>query len=153
MANLAPTKIVLPNFYPAHNRVDLNFYRHGATFSGTTYIHVKTNFPRYGSQMYMIEAIGYNYGVAQSIQCAFVGYTYNSPGAVITNGGQSQAYPGLTAHGQYLSTDDFVVLRFFATDCTYAAFSLNCYQANPIGASISPQVTAIVLNNTAGAHY
>lgn len=153
MANLAPVKIVLPNFYPAHNRVDLNFFRWGTYSPNTTYIHIKTNIVRYSSVMYMIEAIGYNYNLSQSIQCAHVGYTYSLAPNTIYNAGQFQAYNGLTAHGQYLSSDDFVVLRFFAADCTYAAFSLNCYQTNPVAATVSPQVTAIVLNNTSGVHY
>lgn len=156
MANLAPTKIILPLNYPTYNRVDLNFYRHGATYSATTYIHIKTNIARYSGVMYMIELNGYNYGHAQAIQCAFTGYMYDDgsrPGITIYNPTQFQAYPGLTADGQYLSSDNFLVLRCFKSDVTYANFSMDCYQTNPITSTVSPQVTAIAVNNTSGAHY
>lgn len=153
MANFAPTKIVLPYYYPTYNRIDLNFYRHGATYAGTTYIHIKTNIARYSGVMYMIELNGYNYGASQAIQCAFTGYMYDLVPTTIYNPTQFQAYTGLTADGQYLSSDNFLVLRCFKSDVTYANFSMDCYQANPIGATVAPQVTAIAVNNTSGAHF
>lgn len=148
MANLAPTKIALP----IRGQVDLNFYQYGADTPGATHLHIKTNIARYSSVMYMIEAIGYSYDRAQNIQCAFTGYMYGVAGSTIHNPTQFQAAPGLVADGQYLSSDNFLVLRFSSTAATYAAFVLNCYQANPTS-TITPVVTAVLHNTNSGTSF
>lgn len=149
MANLTQSTITIPS---AGGRMDLNFFQFGTHTVGATHLHLKTNIARYSSVMYMIEAVGYSYDRTQSIQCAFTGYMYHLVPTTIHNPTQFQAAPGLVADGQYLSSDNFLVLRFSSTAAAYAAFVLNCYQMNPVG-KVNPQVTAVLHNTNAGAAF
>jgi hypothetical protein len=137
-----------------YNRAQLNICQYQNQGDQTAkYIHMKTNILRYSSVMYMIEAIGYNYGTAQSVRCAFTGYMYDLAGQTIYNPTQFTNYPGLTAHGQYLSSDNYLCLRFSAASAYYLGFVLNVYQMNPIQVQHYVLVSDFVTNTTSGAHY
>jgi hypothetical protein len=138
----------------AFNRAQLNICQYQNQGDQTPkYIHMKTNIARYCSAMYLIEAIGYNYGTAQSIRCGFTGYMYDLTGQTIYNPTQFTNYPGLTADGQYLSSDNYLCLRFYTTSAYYCGFVLNVYQMNPTSIQPNVQVSAFVTNTTSGAHY
>jgi hypothetical protein len=147
---LSPTKI----HDSIATRIQMNFYRYSEGNLGAgQFIHLKTNMARYSGLMYMIEAVGYNYGLAQSIRCSWTGYLYDLVPTTIYNPTQFQGYPGLTAHGQYLSSDNFVVLRATASTLNWPSFNLSCYQMNPVGVNSNVMITAVATNTTSGAHF
>lgn len=152
---LGPTKI--SSTMDSYNRVQMHFFRYSPgdvdAGAGDYYIHLKTNIPRYSSAMYMIEAVGYNYGIGQSIRCAWTGYMYNDPGYTVYAPNQFQGYPGLTAHGQYVSSDNFLVLRATAATLRWPSFTLSAYQMNPVPVIDPVRITATAANLTSGAHF
>lgn len=159
MAVLANTSITSPNGGTGFSsgfgigQVHLNFFLYDAYVPSSTHLHFKTNIARYSDQMYMIEAIGYNYGRGQAIQCAFTGYMYNSPGTTIHSPTQFQGAPGLVADGQYVSSDNFLVLRFSTNTTVYAGFVLNAYFTNPNSNLVAPQITAYNAGTNSGTVY
>jgi hypothetical protein len=139
------------------NRVQMNICQYQNQGDQTPkYIHMKTNIARYSSVMYMIEAIGYNYGMAQSVRCAFTGYMYDDgtrPGITIYNPTQFTNYPGLTADGQYLSTDNYLCLRLYAASVYYCGFVLNVYQPSPVSTQASVGISGFITTTSSGAQY
>lgn len=154
MANLRGTKfsssVNFGTVTPSYN-VQRDFGRCSTTMNIAGYWHIKTSLPFQGSAMWMIEAVGYAYGVSQSIRCAWTGYSYASQ-STIFNPQQFQAYPGLTADGQYYSTDNCVVLRAYSTSTYFTGFNLTAYQLNP-STVYDMQVISFDVNTNAGAFY
>jgi hypothetical protein len=147
---LAPTRINSGT----SQLTQMHFYRYSVNDVGSNnFIHLKTNIARYCGAMYMIEAVGRNYNLAQPIRCAWTGYMYDLVPTTIYNPTQFQAYTGLTAHGQYLSSDNFLVLRATATTILYTAFTLSIYQLNPVVNIPNVAITAVATNTTSGAHF
>jgi hypothetical protein len=116
------------------------------------YFHIKTNIPNRSDVMYLIEAVGYNYGAAQAIRCAWGGYMYNHQDWGIYNGCLHSPYPGMIAHGQYVSADNFLVIRGYRSYLYFTGFNLNVYQQNPVPIT-NFAVQTFVLNSNSGAHY
>lgn len=112
-----------------------NFYiqqRSFAAFRQTNYptsLHIKLNIPTQDYSMWMIEAVGYNYGMQQSIRTSWVWYSYPPSGGVGYIG-LANAYPGLTAAAVYNSTDGYVCLRADATSMYFIGLILNAYRNN-----------------------
>lgn len=128
-------------------------YKAASSFSSgasQTYIHIKTNITA-SNIMYNITAEGYNYGTGAPIKCDWVGYYYFNGAHYNVN--QHTYYTGMTANGQYISSDNYIVLRGSFTSSYYIGFVLDALFCNPTGNSFDFSVQGYALNNTSGAHY
>lgn len=124
-------------------------------YGGGGYLHLKTNIPKNSNRMFMIEAVGYNYGQGQNIRCAHCGYPYSGSGTIISSQ-SSTLYPGMTADGLYYSSDDYVVLRYNTSSTYYWGCTWNAYSANPSANGHQVEVLAFsgtAGNSEAGAYY
>ena len=105
----------------------MSFYTF-AVYGGNQYMHFKTNLRNTTSQMYVIEARGYDYGSGSSIAGNWCGYMYNPNGVSnpisnsVSNWG-NQAF----CSNQYLSTDGYLVLvgnmASYYCSCTFNSYS------------------------------
>lgn len=151
MANLShPIQLSFPG--ETTPRVQKNFHRAFTTDIGLTYFHVKTSLQRYSNAMFMIEAEGYNYGRQQPIKCSWCGYLYDLQASPLISTGASSPYDGMTAHGLYLSSDNYLVLRGFASEFYFAGFNLSAFQMNPTNAYPVTALTS-AFNNNSGNFY
>lgn len=128
------------------------FYRYATVATTPLYLHLKTNIPKNSDIMFYIEADGFNFGRAQSTLCAWTGYPYSGSGTIISTS-LTNWYTGMDAHGLYLSTDNYVVLRAYASTHYYNGFVLNAVMANPAGYDHKVQILAVAQVDNAGAHY
>ena len=109
--------------------------------SGGQYIHMKTNISHPSSNlMIMIEAVGYNYGVAAQIRCAWNFYSY----AYQISNVQTSGYNGLTANNIYISSDNKYVIVGYASSLYYCGFTLNVYNTAGNGYGYPTSITASV---------
>jgi hypothetical protein len=90
---------------------------------GGGYIHMKTNVPHQSYVMIMIEAVGYNYGTAAPLRCAWNIYSYTYQIGNV----QNTAYNGMSAHSIYISSDNYYVIVGYASSLYYCGFTLNAY--------------------------
>ena len=74
------------------------------------YVHMKTNISVDINQMYLIECVGYNYGPAQNIRAGIV---FHTQGGSLYQIGAENIYPGFTPQTVYMSSDRFVVIRYY----------------------------------------
>lgn len=136
--------------YYAQQKAFFNIYSYDGSL---TYMHMKTNIPTNQYDMWMVEAVGYAFGNSQSIRCAWSWYTYppSAPNELVAIGLEN-VYPGMTAHGVYKSSDNYVCLRAYTGGFYYAGFILNgyCTRENS-GRQIT--ISAYAQNNTSGSHY
>lgn len=114
---------------------------------GGQYIHMKTNIPHQSYVMIMIEAVGYNYGTAAPIRCAWNFYTYTSFFGSL----QTSAYNGMSAHSHYISSDSKVVIVGYASSLYYCGFTLNVY--NTAGNGYGYETSIISSVQTSSASY
>lgn len=131
-------------------------YKRGLYWFNTTsgsplYIHMKTNIPKDSDKMFYIEAEGYNYGTALPVLCSWCGYTWSGSGTLYSTN-LTNFYTGMSADGIYYSTDNFVVIRAYASSHYFNGFILNSVTANPVG-TFDVQITAASQNSTSGSHY
>lgn len=96
------------------------------TTSSVSNFHVKLNIPTQDNSMWMIEAVGYNYGSGQSIRTSWVWYSYVASGGVSYQG-YANIYPGMTAASVYNSSDGYVCLRADFSNTYFTGFTLNAY--------------------------
>ena len=106
--------------------------------SSGTYIHMKTNIPHQSGLMIMIEAVGYNYGTAAPIRCAWNMYSYTYQ---ISNV-QNSAYNGMSAYSIYISSDNYYVIVGYASSMYYCGFTLNAYNSAGTGIGFITQITS-----------
>jgi hypothetical protein len=106
--------------------------------SSGTYIHMKTNIPHQSGLMIMIEAVGYNYGTAAPIRCAWNMYSYTYQ---ISNV-QNSAYNGMSAYSVYISSDNYYVIVGYASSMYYNGFTLNAYNSAGTGIGFITQITS-----------
>lgn len=137
--------------YSGHNLAQYNKYTWYNSSHGYSYVHFKTNQTLDTYIMSRVEAVGINYATGQCIRCAWVWYAYTSPQLISI--GLESVYPGLTAHGVYLSSDGYVVFRGYASGLGDTTLTLNMVHANPTGYGYNLQITAVNMNNTSGNHY
>jgi hypothetical protein len=131
-------------------RQQRNFYRFNTTSGSPSYIHMKTNINTIAS-MFMIEAVGYNYGAAAAIRCSwgfYLGASYTLPSNAAANG-----YSGLQANGTYMSSDNYVVIRAYAGGLYYCGFCLNAYATRDDSACQAVSIQAASQNSTSGNYY
>ena len=140
MANISGNSRIAPGVY--HDIYQHRFY------GGDTYFHYKTNIALSTYIMFMVEAIGYAYGANQSIRSSWVGYSYS----YLTNAATANVYSGMNAHGVYVSSDNYIVLR---ANCAsyFSGWTFNAYTLNPTGYDFQVQFTAVVQTSNSGNYY
>lgn len=153
MANLQSTAITANGFVYPQAATHYGWGTYNSTsLTANQYIHIKTNWPRNNNAMCMIEADGYAYGMGQIVKASWCAYAYHETGTLLNIGLASLG--GITAHGIYYSTDNFVVLRAFASSIYYTGFVLNSYNTAPSGSpGFRLAVVAIATNGTSGNHF
>lgn len=120
--------------------------------ASVTYIHFKTNVPIASYIMTTIEAVGYNYGMAAPIRCAWGFYTYGT--YIVTSSLRNSAYTGLSANGIYASADGNVCIRGYASGGSYYnGFVLNGYQTAGNGRGFALQITASSYGTNSGSAF
>lgn len=129
--------------------------RHTVTYSGGSYYHFITNIPNNSNRMFMIEAIGYTYGNAQAVRCAWSGYPYGPSNAVINNQVRS-IYGGLTPYNAYYgNTGDangFVCIKA-STSSYFSGWIFNGYTPSPGGYGFQIRITGFTQNTDSGNFY
>lgn len=119
------TQVQTPN-YQAYSRPA--FYRYFTTDNTTNqYIHFKTN-QTMNSVMFAVQFQGYEYGASKPVDAMIVGYPYGPSNDVINKGTS-----GTHTCGAYKSSDGYVVLTFYSTNCYYLGLLLNQIGAGPQG--------------------
>lgn len=141
------------------------FFKYNSTYGGSAYIHMKTNIPYTHRAWYMIEALGYNYGLAKDV-CCFWGFRPNLISSNVKAANSSRTDGLLPANtnlnGIYYSGDSYVVIYAYSSSFYYIGFALNLFAATDSEQSVADpdkyyipdvQITASSLNQTAGAYY
>jgi hypothetical protein len=117
---------------------------------GGNYIHMETNITQPSSNiMCMIEAVGYCYGRALPIRCAWNFYSYQY---IISNTNNS-SYTGMNADGVYYASSGYVAIRAYASDLYYCGFTLNSYMVAGNGYQYPVSIRRVSQNSTSGAYY
>jgi hypothetical protein len=130
-----------------------NFYNFFTGSGSPLYIHMKLNLGPSIDTMYVIEAIGFNYGNGTAIRCAW-GFQWSyGPAGYIANVGLQNIYGGMSAHGVYKSTDGYCVIRAYANSHYYNGFMLNGYATRTDTTHYQLSVTAAVQTDNAGNYY
>lgn len=134
------------------------FYHFYTTAADPQYIHIKTNLIGATSyNMWMIEAIGYNFGKALPIRCSW-SFHISTAGAPYTNGflyniGLVNQYGGMNAHGVYIASDGYIVLRGYASTNYYTGFILNAYATRSDVTQSNISVISSIQTSNSGNYY
>jgi hypothetical protein len=115
--------------------------------SAGSYYHMKTNVAGSTYNMVMIEAVGYNFGNAAPLKCAWNMYSYSYQ---ISNV-QNSAYNGATANNVYISSDNYYVIVLYGASLYYCGFTLNAYNTAGNGYGFPTAIQAAV--QTSGTSY
>jgi hypothetical protein len=134
-------------------------YNFNTTAGSPLYIHMKTSLIGATTyNMWMFEAVGYNYGVAAPIRCSW-GFHISTAGMPYTNGflyniGLRNQYPGMSAHGVYIASDGYIVLRAYANGSNYYnGFTLNAYATRSDVTQSNVSIIAAVQTSDSGNYY
>lgn len=130
-----------------------NIYTFNTTSGSPYYVHFKTNVSASTEKIFMIEAIGYNYGLALPIRSSWGVYTTGG-GSTTAKGLQDAGGPlgaGLNANGVYTSTDGYACIRAYASSLYFAGWILNAHVHPSYAVDIT--ITAANQNSTSGAYY
>ena len=123
-----------------------NFY---TTSGSPNYVHFKTNVSTSTEKIFMLEAIGFNYGTGQAIRCSWGVYTTGGGGAVHKG---LQTSTGLTADGVYASSDGYACIRAYNGSSLYFAGWILNGHVHP-SYSVTLAITASSQNSTSGNYY
>jgi hypothetical protein len=130
-----------------------NFYNFFTGSGSPLYIHMKLNLGPSIDTMYMIEAVGFNYGNGTAIRCAW-GFQWSyGPAGYIANVGLQNIYGGMSAHGVYKSSDGYCVIRAYSNSHYYNGFMLNAYATRTDTTHYKLSVTAAVQTDNSGNYY
>ena len=130
-----------------------NFYNFFTGSGSPSYIHMKLNLGPGIDTMYMIEAVGFNYGNGTAIRCAW-GFQWSyGPAGYIANVGLQNIYGGMSAHGVYKSSDGYCVIRAYANSHYYNGFMLNGYATRTDTTHFQLSVISAVQTDNAGNYY
>jgi len=150
-----PLRIGPVNSWYAQQR---HIFRHSTTAGSPQFIHMKTNLIGSTSyNMWMFEAVGYNYGVAAPVRCSW-SFHISTYGAPYTNGylyniGLKDIYSGMNAHGVYLASDGYIVLRAYAGSHYYNGFTLNAYSTRSDVTQSNVSIIAVAQVSDGGNYY
>ena len=132
------------------------YQRHGiygwVNSSGVgAYFHFKTSAALSTYIMSRVEAVGINYANAYPIRCTWVWYS----ASFLANASTQTMYSGLSADGVYVSSDNYVCFRAYASVNNDVSFILNAIHANPsgVGPGYNLAITAASQNSTSGNYY
>ncbi len=147
MANIAGPLQIYPVGTTSYKQYGVyNFVSN--SYAAGNYYHFKTSIALSTYVMTMVEAVGINYAASKPIKCAWVMYSYS-----YLIGGTQTLYDGVSAHGVYLSSDNYFCLRAYVATPGDTSFQLSCVQANPSSPGYGLTITAAVHNNNSGNHY
>jgi hypothetical protein len=148
MASLqSPLQVYPYSSWYLQQRKFYNFF----TGSGSpNYLHFKTNLYNNIDTMYLIEAVGYNYGNAYAIRC---GWGFQWSYGVARNIGLQNGYPGMSADGVYASSDGYLCIRAYSGSHYYNGFMLNAYATRTDQTHYAVTITASSQNSTSGNYY
>jgi hypothetical protein len=106
------------------------FFRYNTTDNvATQWIHMKTNYNKTGTCMFMFHFLGYSYGESKAIDASLGLYVYQpSPAAPISVG----TYGSHTC-GCYYAADGYLVITLSVTNCYYLGFIIDQIGAGPQG--------------------
>lgn len=124
-----------------------NFY---TTSGSPQYVHFKTNVSTSTEKIFMLEAIGYNYGLGLAIRCSWGVYTTGGGGAT-AKGLQTFSSTGLVADGVYASSDGYACIRAYGSSLYFAGWVLNGHVHPSWSVTIS--ITDVNQNATSGNYY
>lgn len=113
--------------------------------ASAAYAQFKTNVPVASYIMTTIEAVGYSYGTAEPIRCAWGFYTYGT--YIATSSLSTSEYTGLVPKSVYTSADGYVCIigstpGGYPGGLYYCGFVLNGYQTAGYGRGFALQITA-----------
>lgn len=148
MANFqSPIQVYPYNTFYLQQRKIATFF----TGSGSpSYIHFKTNLGGGIDTMYLIEAVGYNYGNAYAIRC---GWGFQWSYGVVRNVGLQNGYSGMNADGVYASSDGYLCIRAYAGGHYYNGFMLNAYATRTDQTHYAVSIISSSQNSTSGNYY
>lgn len=116
-------------------------------------IHFKTNVPKGGNHMVMVEAVGYNYASGQPIRCSWCWYSWAGDG-VLYSVGLHNVYNGLVPASVYYSTDNFICFNTVARDTYFIGVVLNAYLTSAShGQGFDIQITNSIATTASGNYY
>ena len=133
-------------------------YTFNTTSGSPLYIHLKTNLIGATTyNMWMFEAVGYNYGLSAPIRSSWA-FHISTAGAPYTNGflyniGLVNQYGGLTAHGVYIASDGYIVLRAYAASNYYNGFTINAYATRSDVTQSNVSIIASIQTTDGGNYY
>lgn len=133
-------------------------FNFNTTSGSPLFIHMKTNIIGATTyNMWMFEAVGYNYGLAAPIRCAW-SFHISTAGAPYTNGflyniGLRDIYSGMNAHGVYIASDGYIVLRAYAASQYYNGFTINAYSTRSDVTQSNVSIIASVQTSDGGNYY
>jgi len=114
------------------NYVQRDVLTYGTVAGSNTPIHIKTNIPIQQNIMFRLLVEGYNYGAAQDINSATVGYPYALTACTINV--QNINYASGVSISHYCSSDGFIVVKLTnPTSLYYAGFTMSAFMLNPTG--------------------
>lgn len=143
---IGPTQIYPESSWYVQQRA---FYRFSTTDGSLPYVHMKTNVSGTSGQMWMVEAVGYAYGLAYPVR---LNWNWYCVGGTIGNYGGVHVYSGTYSNGVYMSSDGYAVLRLQCSAPYYLGFVLNGYVTRTdLGQQIA--ILSAVQNNNSGAAY
>ena len=118
-------------------------------YGGNQYVHMKTDQKTNNSNMYRFEYSGYDYGSAQVLGGAWVGYLYSASDSTISNGTANWGNRAF-ANTMYRSSDGYLVL-VADTASYYCSFTIH-YQSGATG-QFSPTITAYSQQTSTASAY
>jgi hypothetical protein len=133
-------------------------YNFNTTSGSPLFIHFKTSLIGATTyNMWMFEAVGYNYGLAAPVRCSW-SFHISTAGAPYTNGflyniGLVSQYGGLTPHGVYIASDGYIVLRAYAANQYYNGFTLNAYATRSDVTQSNVSIIAAIQTSDGGNYY
>ena len=126
-------------------------FNFNTTSGSPSYIHMKTNIYGPGNDgMYMLEAVGYNYGAAAPVRCAWGLYCYQN---TLYQTGVANIYGGMNADGIYISSDNYICIRAYAGGNYFNGFTINAYACRLDTQHTNVSITAASQNGTSGNYY
>lgn len=115
--------------------------------ASAAYAQFKTNVPIASHIMTTIEAVGYSYGTAAPIRCAWGFYTNGGAWGDPVSSKAESTYTGLVPKSVYTSADGYVCIigstpGGYPGGLYYCGFVLNGYQTAGNGRGFALQITA-----------
>jgi len=119
------------------------------TYGGNGIIHMKTDQRTNNSNMYRFELVGYDYGSAQVLAGAWVGYLYSASDSAISLGTANWGNRAV-CNSVYRSSDGYLVL--VADIASYYCSFIIHFQAGATG-TFTPTITSTYASTSTSAYF